>query len=174
MSLREKIGQLLEGYSIAFRRDPAARNWLEVIFCYPGLHAVTMYRIAHFLWIRNFKFLARLISHIARALTGIEIHPGASIGRRFFIDHGMGVVIGETAEIGDDVVLDIEGKEEEETKCDLPIAYMPRSKQITLFQMDGDLSVGEIMKIIDIAVKGCEIIYEKQKEALRNRWTANI
>ncbi len=105
MSLREKIGQLLEGYSIAFRRDPAARNWLEVIFCYPGLHAVTMYRIAHFLWIRNFKFLARLISHIARALTGIEIHPGASIGRRFFIDHGMGVVIGETTEIGDDVVL---------------------------------------------------------------------
>jgi len=64
-----------------------------------------MYRIAHFLWIRNFKFLARLISHIARALTGIEIHPGASIGRRFFIDHGMGVVIGETTEIGDDVVL---------------------------------------------------------------------
>jgi len=105
VSLREKIGQLLECYSIAFRRDPAARNWLEVIFCYPGLHAVTMYRIAHFLWTRNFKFLARLISHIARAITGIEIHPGARIGRRFFIDHGMGVVIGETAEIGDDVVL---------------------------------------------------------------------
>ncbi|HDZ49984.1 MAG TPA: serine O-acetyltransferase [Candidatus Aerophobetes bacterium] len=88
-----------------FKRDPAARNLCEVIFCYPGLHAVWLYRLAHFLWVREFISLARFISHISRFLTGIEIHPGAKIGRRFFIDHGMGVVIGETSEIGDDVVI---------------------------------------------------------------------
>ncbi len=88
-----------------FKRDPAARNLCEVIFCYPGLHAIWLYRLAHFLWVREFIFLARFISHISRFLTGIEIHPGAKIGRRFFIDHGMGVVIGETSEIGDDVLI---------------------------------------------------------------------
>jgi len=88
-----------------FKRDPAARNLCEVIFCYPGLHAIWLYRLAHFLWVREFISLARFISHISRFLTGIEIHPGAKIGRRFFIDHGMGVVIGETSEIGDDVVI---------------------------------------------------------------------
>jgi serine O-acetyltransferase len=88
-----------------FRRDPAARNLCEVIFCYPGLHAIWLYRLAHFLWVREFISLARFISHISRFLTGIEIHPGAKIGRRFFIDHGMGVVIGETSEIGDDVLI---------------------------------------------------------------------
>ncbi|MQY59376.1 MAG: serine O-acetyltransferase [Clostridia bacterium] len=88
-----------------FKRDPAARNLCEVIFCYPGLHAIWLYRLAHFLWVREFISLARFISHISRFLTGIEIHPGAKIGRRFFIDHGMGVVIGETSEIGDDVLI---------------------------------------------------------------------
>jgi serine O-acetyltransferase len=88
-----------------FERDPAARSTLEVIFCYPGFHAILMHRFAHFLWIKHFYFLGRLISHINRFLTGIEIHPGAKIGKRFFIDHGMGVVIGETAEIGDDVTI---------------------------------------------------------------------
>ena len=88
-----------------FKRDPAARNLCEVIFCYPGLHAIWLYRLAHFLWVREFISLARFISHISRFLTGIEIHPGARIGRRFFIDHGMGVVIGETSEIGDDVLI---------------------------------------------------------------------
>lgn len=88
-----------------FQRDPAARNLCEVIFCYPGLHAIWLYRLAHFLWVREFISLARFISHISRFLTGIEIHPGAKIGRRFFIDHGMGVVIGETSEIGDDVLI---------------------------------------------------------------------
>ena len=88
-----------------FKRDPAARNLCEVIFCYPGLHAIWLYRLAHFLWVREFIFLARFISHISRFLTGIEIHPGAKIGKRFFIDHGMGVVIGETSEIGDDVLI---------------------------------------------------------------------
>ena len=88
-----------------FHRDPAARNSLEVLLNYPGLHAVLFHRLAHWLWLKNWKLLARWISTFSRWLTGIEIHPGAVIGRRFFIDHGMGVVIGETAEIGDDVTL---------------------------------------------------------------------
>ncbi|MGA2090382.1 MAG: serine O-acetyltransferase [Endomicrobiales bacterium] len=88
-----------------FQRDPAARSLLEVIICYPGLHAILFHRVAHRLYRHGWYFVARVISHTARFLTGIEIHPGAEIGRRFFIDHGMGVVIGETTEIGDDVTL---------------------------------------------------------------------
>lgn len=88
-----------------FDRDPAARSVLEIIFCYPGLHAVWFYRVAHWFWVHNLFFLGRFTSHLGRFFTGIEIHPGARIGRKFFIDHGMGVVIGETAEIGDNVTL---------------------------------------------------------------------
>ena len=88
-----------------FDRDPAARSVLEIILCYPGLHAIWGYRISHWLWQRNLKLLARFVSQVFRSLTGIEIHPGARIGERFFIDHGMGVVIGETAEVGDCVTL---------------------------------------------------------------------
>ena len=94
-----------EDIAAVFDRDPAARTTLEVVFNYPGLHAIWMHRLAHRLWQRNLRFLARLLSHITRAVTGVEIHPGATIGRRFVIDHGMGVVIGETTEIGDDVML---------------------------------------------------------------------
>jgi serine O-acetyltransferase len=94
-----------EDIRVVFERDPAARNVFEVIISYPGLHAIWLHRIAHFLWNKGAKTIARIISHINRFLTGIEIHPGAKIGRRFFIDHGMGVVIGETAEIGDDVLM---------------------------------------------------------------------
>ena len=97
--------QVKEDIQSVFHRDPAARNGLEVILNYPGLHAVMLHRAAHKLWQKDFKLTARLISTFSRWLTGIEIHPGAKIGRRFFIDHGMGVVIGETAEIGDDVTL---------------------------------------------------------------------
>lgn len=86
-------------------RDPAAKNVVEILLCYPGLHAIWLHRIAHFFYQRGWYTTARLISHFNRALTGIEIHPGAKIGRRFFIDHGMGVVIGETAEIGDDCLI---------------------------------------------------------------------
>jgi len=96
---------LREDIRTVFARDPAARNVLEVIFCYPGLHALWFHRLAHFLWGNRLRFLARLLSHTSRFLTGIEIHPGAKIGRRLFIDHGAGVVIGETAEVGDDVLL---------------------------------------------------------------------
>ncbi len=88
-----------------FDRDPAARSVLEVIFCYPGLHAIWFHRISHWFWKHEFWFLGRFTSHIGRFLTGVEIHPGATIGKGFFIDHGMGVVIGETAEIGDNVTL---------------------------------------------------------------------
>jgi serine O-acetyltransferase len=88
-----------------FERDPAARSTLEVLLCYPGLHAVWGHRIAHWLWTHHLKLLGRWASQITRSLTGIEIHPGATIGPRLFIDHGMGVVIGETAEIGADVTL---------------------------------------------------------------------
>jgi serine O-acetyltransferase len=97
-TLREDIGA-------AQARDPAARNSIEILLCYPGLHALVLHRAAHALWIRGFRLSARWLSQFARFFTGIEIHPGATIGRRFFIDHGMGVVIGETAEIGDDVTL---------------------------------------------------------------------
>lgn len=86
-------------------KDPARPSWPEAILCYAGLHAVVWHRMAHGLWRMGLKGLARFVSHIGRFLTGIEIHPGAQIGRRFFIDHGMGVVIGETAEIGDDVLI---------------------------------------------------------------------
>ena len=86
-------------------KDPAARNKLEVFLTYPGLHAIWNYRIAHWLWRHNFKLIARMFANRARRRTGIEIHPNAEIGRRFFIDHGIGVVIGETTKIGDDVML---------------------------------------------------------------------
>lgn len=86
-------------------RDPARPSWLETIFCYAGLHAVLWHRLAHWLWLRGLRGAGRLVSHLSRFLTGIEIHPGAQIGRRLFIDHGMGVVIGETAEIADDVLI---------------------------------------------------------------------
>ena len=88
-----------------FREDPAATSVLEILLCYPGFHAVLLHRLAHKFHRKRFRLIARFISQVGRALTGIEIHPGAKIGRRFFIDHGMGVVIGETAEIGNDVLL---------------------------------------------------------------------
>lgn len=97
-TLKEEIG-------VIFDRDPAARSILEIIFCYPGFHAIINHRIAHFLYSKKLFFLARMSSQISRFFTGIEIHPGAKIGKGFFIDHGSGVVIGETAELGDDVTL---------------------------------------------------------------------
>jgi serine O-acetyltransferase len=97
-NLREQIDATLA-------RDPAARSRLEVVLCYPGFHALLYHRFAHWLWQRGWLLAGRFVSHLGRVLTGIEIHPGARIGRRVFIDHGMGVVIGETAEVGDDVTL---------------------------------------------------------------------
>ena len=96
---------LKEDIAIVFERDPAARTHWEILTTYPGVHALLMHRVAHFLWQKRLCWLARFSSHLARFLTGIEIHPGASIGHRVFIDHGMGVVIGETAIIGDDCTL---------------------------------------------------------------------
>lgn len=97
-TIREQIDTI-------FREDPAAKSAIEIVLCYPGFHAILLHRLAHRLYQMKLTLLARVISQISRALTGIEIHPGARIGRRFFIDHGMGVVIGETTEIGDDVLL---------------------------------------------------------------------
>lgn len=95
------LSSLIADFRIIFDRDPAARNWLEVLFCYPGLQALLFHRFAHWLYNVGLPFIPRLISHVARFLTGIEIHPGAQIGKSVFIDHGMGVVIGETAIVGD-------------------------------------------------------------------------
>jgi serine O-acetyltransferase len=99
------FSRLREDLECILERDPAARSRWEVATCYPGLHALWFHRIAHALWNRGFKWLARFISNIARFLTSIEIHPGATVGRRVFIDHGMGIVVGETAEIGDECTL---------------------------------------------------------------------
>ncbi len=103
--LPKTLQTLKEDIGIIYKKDPAARNLGEVLFCYPGFHALLMHRIAHKLWVWKIPLIPRLISAFSRFLTGIDIHPGATIGRRFFIDHGMGVVIGETTEIGDDVLL---------------------------------------------------------------------
>ncbi len=99
------FGRMKEDVEVVFEQDPAARRVLEVVLTYAGLHAVWSHRIAHALFKRKFFFLARVVSQVSRFFTGIEIHPGAKIGRRFFIDHGMGVVIGETCEIGDNVTI---------------------------------------------------------------------
>ncbi|KAB2313527.1 serine O-acetyltransferase [Betaproteobacteria bacterium SCN2] len=99
------FARLKEEISVVFDRDPAARSIFEVVTTYPGFHALMFHRLSHHLWGMGLKWLARFLSHFARWLTGIEIHPGATIGRRVFIDHGMGVVVGETAEIGDDCTL---------------------------------------------------------------------
>ncbi len=99
------FNQLKEDIAVVFDRDPAARSTFEVVTTYPGFHAMVIHRLAHMLWRLEWKWLARFTSHIGRWLNGVEIHPGATIGRRVFIDHGMGVVIGETAEIGDDCTL---------------------------------------------------------------------
>ncbi|MEJ2116413.1 MAG: serine O-acetyltransferase, partial [Alphaproteobacteria bacterium] len=99
------LDRIKEDIQTIFAEDPAARTLWEVLTCYPGLHAIWLHRVAHFLWQHDCFFLGRALSHFSRWLTGIEIHPGATIGRRFFIDHGMGVVIGETSEIGDGVLV---------------------------------------------------------------------
>lgn len=103
MGWRDRLFTLsfVADFLIIFERDPAARHWLEVLVCYPGLHALLFYRLAHWLHCCQIPFFPRLLSHVARFLTGIEIHPGATIGKGVFIDHGMGVVIGETAIVGD-------------------------------------------------------------------------
>lgn len=94
-----------DDFVMVFERDPAARSKIEIVLCYPGLHALILHRIGHVLWNHHLKLFARMLSHFSRWVTGIEIHPGATIGKRFFIDHGMGVVVGETTVIGDDVML---------------------------------------------------------------------
>ncbi|XP_060085378.1 serine acetyltransferase-like [Ylistrum balloti] len=114
------LDNIKKDIAIVFERDPAARSWLEVVLTYPGVHALVMHRFNHYLWQRGFKLLSRVLAHLTRLLTGIEIHPGAQIGQRVFIDHGMGIVIGETAEVGSDVTLyhgvTLGGTSQEKTK----------------------------------------------------------
>ena len=97
--------RIREDMDSVFGRDPAVRSRAEIFFCYPGFHALQFYHLGNWLWRHRLRLLGRFVSHLGRIFTGVEIHPGASIGRRFFVDHGMGVVIGETAVIGDDVTL---------------------------------------------------------------------
>ena len=99
------LERMREDIQAVFQHDPAARSRLEIVLTYPGLRAIWLYRVGHWLWLHDLKLLGRIVSEFARFVSGVEIHPGATIGRRFFIDHGMGVVIGETAEIGDDVLM---------------------------------------------------------------------
>ncbi|MGC1337582.1 MAG: serine O-acetyltransferase EpsC, partial [Candidatus Binataceae bacterium] len=99
------ISRMREDIRVVFERDPAARTTVEVVLAYPGLHAIWFHHLAHWLWEHHLKLLARLVSEFSRWMTGIEIHPGAKIGRRLFIDHGMGVVVGESEEIGEDVLI---------------------------------------------------------------------
>jgi serine O-acetyltransferase len=99
------LSTLLEDVHAAKQRDPAARTTAEVVLTYPGMHAIWAYRLHHRMWLRGWRLPARVVSQLVRSWTGVEIHPGATIGRRFFIDHGSGVVVGETAEIGDDVTI---------------------------------------------------------------------
>jgi serine O-acetyltransferase len=99
------FGAVREQIDTIFKRDPAARSVVEIVLCYPGFHAILMHRLAHRFWGGGWRLVARVVSQTNRFITGVEIHPAAKIGRRFFIDHGMGVVVGETAEIGDDVLL---------------------------------------------------------------------
>ncbi len=103
--IKENITRIREDIDTTFMRDPAAKSVPEILTSYPGFHAILLHRIGHYLWVREKYLTARFLSHINRFITGIEIHPGAKIGRRFFIDHGMGVVIGETSEIGNDVTI---------------------------------------------------------------------
>ena len=99
------LDRMIEDIKSAINKDPAAKSMLEVMLCYPGIHALWFHRLSHFFYNRRMYIIARLVSHFARFITGVEIHPGANIGRRVFIDHGMGVVIGETSEIGDDTLI---------------------------------------------------------------------
>lgn len=105
VSIIKILKTIIKDIQITLERDPASRNYLEIIFCYPGFHALILYRIAHWFWLKGFMLIGRLISYFSRMFTGIEIHPGAKIGEGFFIDHGMGVVIGETAEILDNCTI---------------------------------------------------------------------
>jgi serine O-acetyltransferase len=143
------FNHLKEDISIVFDRDPAARTHFEILTTYPGVHALIMHRISHWFWGKRFYWLGRMLSHIGRWLTGIEIHPGATIGRRVFIDHGMGVVIGETAVIGDDVLIyhgvTLGGKEFTRTKRHPTIGnnVMIGAESIVL----GNITIGDNVQI---------------------------
>ncbi|NEQ30046.1 MAG: serine O-acetyltransferase [Leptolyngbya sp. SIO4C5] len=157
---------LAEDFRIIFDRDPAARNWLEVLFCYPGLQALLFHRLAHWLWYLGLPLIPRLISHIGRFLTGIEIHPGATIGRGVFIDHGMGVVIGETAIVGDygliyqGVTLGGTGKESGKRHPTLGsnVVVGAGAKVLGNIQIGNDVRIGAGSVVLREVPSGCTVV----------------
>lgn len=160
------LGRIREDIKTVVEKDPAARNGLEVLICYPGIWAQILHRPAHFLYNHNLKLLARIISQLARFLTGIEIHPGAKIGRRLFIDHGMGIVIGETTEIGDDcmlyqgVTLGGTGKDAGKRHPTLGNRVMVSSgaKVLGPFKVGDDAKIGSGAVVLKEVPPGCTVV----------------
>lgn len=160
------IGSIREDIKTVVEKDPAARNGLEVLLCYPGVWAIIMHRPAHFLYKHNFKLIARIISQMTRFFTGVEIHPGAKIGRRCFIDHGMGIIIGETTEIGDDctiyqgVTLGGTGKDEGKRHPTLGDRVMVSSgaKVLGPFRVGNDVKIGSGAVVLKEIPDGCTVV----------------
>lgn len=160
------IGSIREDIKTVVEKDPAARNGLEVLLCYPGVWAIIMHRPAHFLYKHNCKLLARIISQLTRFFTGVEIHPGAKIGRRCFIDHGMGIIIGETTEIGDDctiyqgVTLGGTGKDEGKRHPTLGDRVMVSSgaKVLGPFKVGNDVKIGSGAVVLKEIPDGCTVV----------------
>lgn len=160
------IGSIREDIRTVVEKDPAARNGLEVLLCYPGVWAIFLHRPAHFLYKHNLKLLARIISQMARFFTGVEIHPGATIGRRCFIDHGMGIIIGETTEIGDDctiyqgVTLGGTGKDEGKRHPTLGDRVMVSSgaKVLGPFRVGNDVKIGSGAVVLKEIPDGCTVV----------------
>lgn len=160
------FGRIREDIRTVVEKDPAARNGLEVLICYPGIWAQILHRPAHFLYNHNLKLLARIISQLARFFTGIEIHPGAKIGRRLFIDHGMGIVIGETTEIGDDcmlyqgVTLGGTGKDAGKRHPTLGNRVMVSSgaKVLGPFNVGDDAKIGSGAVVLKEVPAGCTVV----------------
>ena len=160
------IGSIREDIRTVVEKDPAALNGLEVLLCYPGVWAIILHRPAHFLYKHNLKLLARIISQLARFFTGVEIHPGATIGRRCFIDHGMGIIIGETTEIGDDctiyqgVTLGGTGKDEGKRHPTLGDRVMVSSgaKVLGPFRVGNDVKIGSGAVVLKEIPDGCTVV----------------
>lgn len=160
------IRDIKEDIQTVVKKDPAARNGLEVLLCYPGVWALIFHKPAHFLYKHNLKLIARIISQLARFLTGVEIHPGAKIGKRCFIDHGMGIIIGETTEIGDDcmiyqgVTLGGTGKDEGKRHPTLGDRVMVSSgaKVLGPFKVGNDVKIGSGAVVLKEIPDGCTVV----------------
>lgn len=183
------FGRIKRDIKVIFDRDPAARNILEVILCYPGFHALLLHRITHYLWLKNFRLLARVISQFSRFVTGIEIHPGAKIGEGVFIDHGSGVIIGETAEVGNNVTLyqgvTLGGTGKEKGKRHPTIGnnvvISAGAKVIGSFTVGDNVKIGAGSVVVHPVPANCTVIGVPGKIVIRNGvniadidWSNNI